>query len=185
MAPGVEPPTQRETRLSPARKRFELRGRLRLDAVPVEQSAVPFASWATVSMTHVLAAAPLCAAFGTGSGGPNRHPALVQVSHLQFPPGQSAFVRHDAWWFEPPEQRVVVVAEGPPVVVVVVNVVVGVGAVVVVTDVGVVEVVVVEMAPRLKLAVPLMLTAPGPGRSAPWSIEGFPVPGTQNVPASV
>ena len=60
---------------SPARKSYELSGRLRFEA-PVTQSVEPVASAATVLMTHTLIG--VVAEFGIGSGGPNRHPTLVQ-----------------------------------------------------------------------------------------------------------
>src|SRR5438046_3512782 len=60
---------------SPSRKISELSGRLRLEA-PVEQSAVPLASVVTELMTQTLVA--VLPGFGIGSGGPNRHPTLVQ-----------------------------------------------------------------------------------------------------------
>src|SRR5438128_3170813 len=60
---------------SPSRKSSEVSGRLRAEA-PLEQSAVPLASAATVLMTHTLVG--VLALFGIGSGGPNRHPMLVQ-----------------------------------------------------------------------------------------------------------
>src|ERR1043166_9479384 len=68
---------------SPLRKSSELSGRLRLEA-PVEQSALPLASCDTVLMTHRLIG--VVAAFGIGSGGPNRHPADGQFRGL---PGRS------------------------------------------------------------------------------------------------
>src|SRR5436309_5252115 len=64
---------------SPVRKSSELSGRLRLEA-PLPQSAVPVASADTVLMTHRLIG--VVAVFGIGSGGPNRHPTLVQLRSL-------------------------------------------------------------------------------------------------------
>src|SRR5881396_1879236 len=64
---------------SPSRKISELSGRLRLEA-PVEQSAVPLALVVTVLMTHTLVG--VLPGFGIGSGGPNRHPTLVQFRLL-------------------------------------------------------------------------------------------------------
>src|SRR5881628_2579440 len=60
---------------SPSRKRVEVSGRLMAEA-PLAQSAVPLASAATVLMTQTLVG--VLPGFGMGSGGPNRHPALVQ-----------------------------------------------------------------------------------------------------------
>ena len=56
-------------------------------------------------MTQVLVAAPPCEPFGTGSGGPNRHPAFEHSRNLHAPPGQSAFVVQALWWLVPPEHR--------------------------------------------------------------------------------
>src|SRR3989442_5387884 len=64
---------------SPVRKISELSGRLSCEA-PVVQSAVPVASVVTVLMTHTLVG--VLAEFGIGSGGPNRHPTLVQLRLL-------------------------------------------------------------------------------------------------------
>ena len=61
--------------------------------MPAAQSPVPAPFAATVLMTQVLVAAPLCDPFGTGRGGPKRHPAFEQVRNLQAPPGQSAFLQ--------------------------------------------------------------------------------------------
>ena len=61
------------------RKISELSGRLRLEA-PVEQSAVPLALAVTELMTHTLVG--VLPGFGIGSGGPNRHPTLVQFRLL-------------------------------------------------------------------------------------------------------
>ena len=104
-APGVVPPMQRFGRRSPARKIVEPSGRLKFVTTPVEQSAVPAPLAETVLMTQVLAAAFRCAAFGSGSGGPKRQPAFVHWRKLHVPPGQSAFVVHELFWFEPPAQR--------------------------------------------------------------------------------
>src|SRR5439155_943854 len=60
---------------SPSRKISELSGRLICEA-PLEQSAVPVAFAVTELMTHTLVA--VLPGFGIGSGGPNRHPTLVQ-----------------------------------------------------------------------------------------------------------
>ncbi len=49
-------------------------------AAPLEQSAVPVALLATRLMAQTLYGA--LPAFGIGSGGPNRHPTLVQVRLL-------------------------------------------------------------------------------------------------------
>ncbi len=54
-------------------------GRLRLEA-PLAQSAVPLALTDTELMTHRLIG--VVAEFGIGSGGPNRHPTLVQLRLL-------------------------------------------------------------------------------------------------------
>src|SRR5437870_4741765 len=64
---------------SPVRKISELSGRLRLEA-PVEQSVVPLALAVTELMTHTLVG--VLPGFGIGSGGPNRHPTLVQFRLL-------------------------------------------------------------------------------------------------------
>src|SRR5213078_4226712 len=64
---------------SPARKSSELSGRLRFEA-PVTQSAEPVASADTELMTHRLIG--VVVEFGIGSGGPNRHPTLVQFRLL-------------------------------------------------------------------------------------------------------
>src|SRR5207244_7639428 len=64
---------------SPSRKISWLTGRLSAEA-PVEQSAEPLASLVTVLMKHTLSA--VVAGFGAGSGGPNRHPTLVQFRLL-------------------------------------------------------------------------------------------------------
>src|SRR5436309_11500365 len=64
---------------SPSRKISELSGRLRLEA-PLPQSAVPLALVVTVLMTHTLVG--VLPGFGIGSGGPNRHPTLVQFRLL-------------------------------------------------------------------------------------------------------
>ena len=64
---------------SPVRKSSELSGRLRLEA-PLAQSAVPLALTDTELMTHRLIG--VVAEFGIGSGGPNRHPTLVQLRLL-------------------------------------------------------------------------------------------------------
>ncbi len=61
--------------MSPVRKISEVSGRLRAEA-PVEQSAVPLALVDTVLMTQTLVGG--LPAFGIGSGGPKRHPTLVQ-----------------------------------------------------------------------------------------------------------
>ena len=61
------------------RKISELSGRLRLEA-PVEQSAVPLALAVTELMTQTLVG--VLPGFGIGSGGPNRHPTLVQFRLL-------------------------------------------------------------------------------------------------------
>src|SRR5947207_14314599 len=66
-------------RRSRSRKISELSGRLRREA-PVEQSAVPLALVVTVLMTHTLVG--VLPGFGIGSGGPNRHPTLVQFRLL-------------------------------------------------------------------------------------------------------
>ena len=97
---------------SPARKSAEPSGRLKLVVVPAAQSPVPAPFAATVLMTQVLVAAPLCDPFGTGRGGPKRHPAFEQVRNLQAPPGQSAFELHALWWFVPPEHRFPPVSAG-------------------------------------------------------------------------
>ena len=68
---------------SPSRKRVEVSGRLTAEA-PLEQSAVPLASVATELMTHTLVGG--LAGFGIGSGGPNRHPLLVQRRSGCVPP---------------------------------------------------------------------------------------------------
>ena len=47
---------------------------------PVLQSALPEASFATTFTRHVLIGG--AAGFGSGSGGPKRHPALEQVRLL-------------------------------------------------------------------------------------------------------
>src|SRR6266446_1046690 len=84
-APGLVPPTQWSLpeasggNRSPSRKRIEVSGRLTAEA-PLEQSAVPLASVATALMTHTLVGG--LAGFGIGSGGPNRHPLLVQFRLL-------------------------------------------------------------------------------------------------------
>src|SRR2546425_5043561 len=65
--------------MSPVRKISELSGRLRLEA-PLEQSAEPLALAVTELMTHTLVG--VLPGFGIGSGGPNRHPTLVQVRVL-------------------------------------------------------------------------------------------------------
>jgi len=73
--------------------------------LPVLQFDVADAFCDTVLMTQVLLAAPLCEELGTGSGGPKRQPAFVQMrkEHLALlqdptvhtPPGvQSALVVH-------------------------------------------------------------------------------------------
>ena len=54
-------------------------GRLMSDA-PVEQSAVPAALLATRLITQTLVG--VLAGLGIGSGGPKRHPALVQLRLL-------------------------------------------------------------------------------------------------------
>src|SRR5205823_7653956 len=64
---------------SPVRKSSELSGRLRLEA-PLAQSAMPLALTDTELMTHRLIG--VVAEFGIGSGGPNRHPTLVQLRLL-------------------------------------------------------------------------------------------------------
>src|SRR5436309_9333915 len=64
---------------SPVRKSSELSGRLRLEA-PLAQSAVPLALTDTALMTHRLIG--VVVEFGIGSGGPNRHPTLVQFRLL-------------------------------------------------------------------------------------------------------
>src|SRR5437016_7337117 len=61
--------------MSPVRKISELSGRLRLEA-PLEQSDAPLASVVTELMTQTLVG--VLDGFGIGSGGPNRHPTLVQ-----------------------------------------------------------------------------------------------------------
>src|SRR5438132_1456839 len=68
---------------SPSMKISELSGRLRLET-PVEQLAVPVALAVTVLMTHTLVG--VLPGFGIGSGGPNRHPTLVQVRLLPVAP---------------------------------------------------------------------------------------------------
>ena len=77
---------------SPVRKSCELSGTLRLLVLPALQSPMPDASADSTLMTHVLVGAPLL--LGTGSGGPNRHPAFVHWSSLHYPPGQSPSVVH-------------------------------------------------------------------------------------------
>ena len=69
---------------SPVRKSSELSGKLMCEA-PVMQFAVPLPFCDTVLMTHRLIG--VVAVFGIGSGGPNRHPALVQlrVPHVPIP----------------------------------------------------------------------------------------------------
>src|SRR5216110_262880 len=64
---------------SPSRKISELSGRLSCEA-PLPQSAVPLALVDTVLMTHTLVG--VLPGFGIGSGGPNRHPTLVQFRLL-------------------------------------------------------------------------------------------------------
>src|SRR6266481_3858114 len=64
---------------SPVRKISELSGRLRLEA-PLLQSAEPVALVVTELMTHTLVG--VLPGFGIGSGGPNRHPTLVQFRML-------------------------------------------------------------------------------------------------------
>jgi len=64
-------------------------GRLTAEA-PLEQSAVPLASAATALMTHTLVGG--LAGFGIGSGGPNRHPLLVQRRSGCVPPTSAAVV---------------------------------------------------------------------------------------------
>src|SRR5947199_282437 len=59
-----------------------------------------------------LVAAFRCAPFGSGSGGPNRQPAFVQIRKLHLPPGQSAFVVQLPLWLEPPEQRLLPASAG-------------------------------------------------------------------------
>src|SRR5215470_10772057 len=66
-------------RRSPSRYSCEVSGRLRLEA-PLVQSAEPLASVATTLMTQTLVG--VLPAFGIGSGGPNRHPALEQFRLL-------------------------------------------------------------------------------------------------------
>jgi len=104
-APGVDPPEHRIDMRSPARKIFELSGRLKFVITPVLQSPVPEPSAETVLMTQVLVAAERCEPFGSGSGGPKRQPAFVHFRKLHLPPGQSAFVVQLPLWFEPPAQR--------------------------------------------------------------------------------
>src|SRR6266404_3173238 len=60
-------------------KRAEVSGRSML-AAPLEQSAVPVALLATRLMAQTLDGA--LPPFGIGSGGPNRHPTLVQFRLL-------------------------------------------------------------------------------------------------------
>ena len=76
-APGVEPPAHRMGMRSAVRKSCELSGTFKLVVLPILQSPVPAASPDSTLMTQVLVAAPLCEVFGTGSGGPNKHPAFV------------------------------------------------------------------------------------------------------------
>src|SRR5947207_4862818 len=69
--------------MSPVRKNSELSGRLRPEA-PVEQSAEPLALAVTELMTQTLVGG--LPGFGIGSGGPNRHPTLVQFRLLPVAP---------------------------------------------------------------------------------------------------
>ena len=103
--PSLDPPLHRMGMRSAVRKSCELSGRLRPLVLPALQSDVPAASAESTLMTHELVAAPLCEALGTGSGGPNKHPAVVHCRNLHEPPGQSAPVVQVLWWFEPPAQR--------------------------------------------------------------------------------
>src|SRR5213596_2848762 len=64
---------------SPSRKSSELSGRLRVEA-PLQHSAVPLASAATVLTTQTLVG--VLSGFGIGSGGPKRQPMLVQFRLL-------------------------------------------------------------------------------------------------------
>ena len=56
---------------------------MRLEA-PLEQLAVPVALAVTELMTHTLVG--VLPGFGIGSGGPNRHPTLVQFRLLPVAP---------------------------------------------------------------------------------------------------
>src|SRR5438309_2002043 len=80
-------------------------GRLSPVVVPVLQFADPDASAESTLIMQVLVADPPCEPFGTGSGGPKRHPAAVHCRNEHEPPGQSALVVQELWWFEPPAQR--------------------------------------------------------------------------------
>src|SRR5437773_2728524 len=129
---------------SPSRKRVEVSGRLTAEA-PLEQSAVPLASVATELMTHTLVGG--LAGFGIGSGGPNRHPMLVQLRSGCVPPtsapvGAAGLGRRwpGAGAVVGGGGAVVVLVVGGPAVVVVVG---GGGAVVVVVGGGGAVVVVV------------------------------------------
>src|SRR5947199_7441741 len=82
LAPGVVPPEHRIGMRSPVRKIRELSGRLRFVVLPAAQSPLPEAFAVIVLITHMLNAAPLCEAFGIGSGGPKRHPVEVHVPSL-------------------------------------------------------------------------------------------------------
>src|SRR5207302_668083 len=103
--PAFVPPTHRLGIRSPVRKSLDESGRLSPVVVPVLQFADPDASAESTLMTQVLVADPPCELFGTGSGGPKRHPAAVHCRNEHEPPGQSALVLQELWWFEPPEQR--------------------------------------------------------------------------------
>ena len=103
--PALVPPTHRLGIRSPVRKSLDESGRLRPVVVPVLQFADPDASAESTLMTQVLVADPPCELFGTGSGGPKRHPAAVHCRNEHEPPGQSALVVQELWWFVPPEQR--------------------------------------------------------------------------------
>src|SRR5438128_9139491 len=68
---------------SPSRKISELSGRVRLEA-PLEQLVEPLALAVTELMTQTLVG--VLPGFGIGSGGPNRHPTLVQFRMLPVAP---------------------------------------------------------------------------------------------------
>src|SRR5207245_6432735 len=93
--PGLVAPTQWSLpaasggNRSPVKKRVEVSGRLTAEA-PLEQSAVPLASAATALMTHTLVGG--VGGFGIGSGGPNRHPLLVQLRSGCVPPTSAMVV---------------------------------------------------------------------------------------------
>ena len=103
-APGVDPPLQRAGRRSPVTKTSAVSA-ARVLSAPVSQSALPLGDAFTVSRTQALATAEPCRLFDSGTGGPKRHPGVVQRSSLHAPPGQSPSLVHPMPWLLPPTQR--------------------------------------------------------------------------------